>query len=208
MEYLFLKCYEFLTVLLPFLVTFLILSQIYKHKKITVSKWHFFMILAFAVYIFFVFYFTGIGTLFDLHRYGIEMNSHQINLLPFSRHIDTVAYLLNILLLMPFGFLVPLIWPNTNKPASIVLSGLSFSLLIEISQLFNFRQTDIDDIVLNTLGALIGYLLFKLIFCIQGRINSSVNHFKIEPIIYVLFLFLGHFLLFDELGFAKILYGF
>ena len=149
MNDLLLKSYEFLTVLLPFLVTFEILTRIYKHKKITQPKGRFFILAVFVIYVFYVFYFTGMGTIFDFQRYGVQLNPDQINLLPFSKDIDVVAYFLNILLFLPFGFLLPFIWPQINKLKYIIISGFSFSLLIEISQLCNNRRTDIDDFILE-----------------------------------------------------------
>lgn len=208
MNDLLLKGYECLTVILPFLITFVILSLIYKHKKIPQTKGRSLMLAVFIMYIFAVFYFTGVGTIFDLKRYGIRLNAGQINLLPFSKDIDIAAYFLNVLLFVPFGFFLPFIWPNIDKLEYTVLSGFSFSLLIEISQLFNNRRTDIDDLILNTLGTLIGYLLFKVFICITKRTVHPVAHFKCEPAIYILTVFLGHFLMFNEFGLAKILYGF
>lgn len=203
-----LKGYECLTVILPFLITFVILSLVYKYKKIPHTKGRFLKLAVFIMYIFAVFYFTGVGTMFDLQRYGIQLNADQINLLPFSKDIDIAAYFLNVLLFVPFGFFWPFIWPNIDKLKYTVLSGFSFSLLVEISQLFNNRRTDIDDLILNTLGTLIGYLLLRVFIRITKRTVCSVTHFKYEPAIYILAIFLGHFLMFNEFGLAKILYDF
>lgn len=200
--------YECLTVVLPIFITFVILSVVYRNKKIPPTKGRFLMLSIFAIYIFAVFYFTGVGTIFDLQRYGIQLTADQINLLPFSRDIDTVAYILNLLLFVPFGFLLPFIWPVTGGLKYTVLSGLSFSLLVEISQLFNIRHTDIDDLLLNTLGTLIGYLLFRMATQITSRTAHPANHFRYEPAIYILAVFLGHFMTFNGFGLAKILYGF
>lgn len=208
MNFLLLKGYECLTVLLPFILAFVILNAIYNHRKIPQAKGRFFMLLIFSMYTFAVFHFTGIGTLFHLQRYGIELNADQINLQPFSKHVDIIAYLLNILLFVPFGFLLPLIWSKTDGLIYILLSGLSFSLLIEGNQLFNNRRSDIDDLLMNTLGALIGYLMYKLFITVARRAAQHVNHFRYEPAIYILTLFLGHFVMFNEMGFVKILYGF
>lgn len=209
MNDLLLKGYECLTVILPFLVTFVILSLIYKHKKkIPQTKGRSLMLAVFIMYIFAVFYFTGVGTIFDLQRYGIQLNAGQINLLPFSKDIDIAAYFLNVLLFVPFGFFLPFIWPNMDKLKYTVLSGFSFSLLVEISQLFNNRRTDIDDLILNTLGTLLGYLLFKMFIRITKKTVPTINHLKYEPAIYILTTFLGRFLMFNEFGLAKILYGF
>lgn len=166
------------------------------------------MLFIFALYISAVFYFTGAGTIFDLQRYGVRIDANKINYLPFSRDVDVVGYFFNILLFIPFGILFPVIWPTMVELKYTVLSGFSFSLLIEISQLFNNRQTDVDDLLMNTLGTLIGCLLFlKLSSRKKGPI-CSVYHFKLESVVYIIAMFLGHFFMFNEFGLAKILYGF
>ncbi|MEA4920160.1 MAG: VanZ family protein [Clostridiaceae bacterium] len=208
MNELLLIAFECLTVILPFLTIFVILNCIYKRKKILQTKIRFLMLSIFAVYIFAVFYVTGVGTIFDLLRYGIDIKADQINLLPFSQDIDVVAYLLNVLLFLLFGILLPFIWPNMNGLKCTVYSGISISLLIEISQLLNNRRTDIDDLLLNTLGSLIGYLLFMMFAHSTKRTIQPVNYFKYEPAIYILAMFIGHFLMFNEFGLAKILYDF
>lgn len=208
MNNLLLKGYECLTVILPFLITFVILSLVYKYKKISHTKGRFLKLAIFTLYIFAVFYFTGAGTIFDLKRYGIRLNAGEINLLPFSKYIDIAAYFLNVLLFVPFGLFLPFIWPDINKLKYTTLSGFSFSLLIEISQLFNNRRTDVDDLLMNTLGTLIGYLLFRVFINITKRAVSPATYFKYETAIYIIAIFLGHFLMFNEFGLAKILYGF
>jgi glycopeptide antibiotics resistance protein len=200
--------YEGLTVILPFLITFVILNFIYRHNKIPQTKKKFLLLLVFVIYIFGAFYFTGIGTIFDIQRHGMQLKSGQINLVPFSREIDIVEYILNVFLFIPLGFLLPIIWPDTNKIKQVVLSGISFSLLIELSQLFTNRRTDIDDVIMNTIGTILGYLLLNLLIRIFKKTLPSGSHLKYEPAIYILSIFVGHFLMFNELGLAKILYGF
>lgn len=74
----------------------------------------------------------------------------------------------NILLLVPFGVLVPLLDPRIRTMKKAVLSGFLFSLTIELLQLsvpyFSSRSPDIDDIILNTLGAILGFMIFQLLF--------------------------------------------
>lgn len=202
-----LTLYEFLTILLPFLIVFLVLQHIYKCSGVSCPKWKFVKLIVFILYIFAVLYVTGSGTLYDLLRYGVQAGGGQLNLIPFSKNIDSVECFLNILLFLPFGFLLPFIWSHLCKLNYVVLSGLSFSLLIEISQLFNNRQTDIDDVILNTLGTVIGFILFRLFSCVTRRKDDSTACLKSEPVIYVLAIFLGHFLLFNAFGLVKILYG-
>ncbi|MEK4815170.1 VanZ family protein [Bacillus sp. FSL L8-0287] len=70
----------------------------------------------------------------------------------------------NILLFIPFGILIPMKFKKTNKGLKIVLLGLLSSLTIECIQLgLTFRSFDIDDILLNSFGVYIGFLIYKWI---------------------------------------------
>ncbi|MDR3552887.1 MAG: VanZ family protein [Clostridia bacterium] len=75
----------------------------------------------------------------------------------------------NLLLLMPFGFLAPMLRPSLRGFGKCLLSGVLISVSIELLQLaetfFNFsynRATDIDDVILNAAGACIGFALYRL----------------------------------------------
>jgi glycopeptide antibiotics resistance protein len=78
---------------------------------------------------------------------------------------DVRTSLLNILLMMPFGFGLPFI---TNlRFRKILAAGILFSIGIEFLQLITglmsnitFRIADINDVIFNTVGVAIGYILF------------------------------------------------
>ena len=73
----------------------------------------------------------------------------------------TIALIGNILIFVPLGLLVCLLWRGaTLKRAA--LSGLAASAVIEICQLPLDRWTDIDDLWLNALGAALGYGVYRL----------------------------------------------
>lgn len=55
----------------------------------------------------------------------------------------------------------PLLWNRYLQFKNIVRLGFFVSLLIEISQIFTFRLTDIDDLIMNTPGAAAGWFLVK-----------------------------------------------
>jgi glycopeptide antibiotics resistance protein len=67
----------------------------------------------------------------------------------------------NILLGVPFGVLVPVVAPRTRGILRVLLLTAAVMLLVEFAQgaLVTGRAFDIDDVILNTGGALIGYLL-------------------------------------------------
>ena len=67
----------------------------------------------------------------------------------------------NILLGIPFGVLVPVVAPRTRGILRVLLLTAAVMLLVEFAQgaLVTGRAFDIDDVILNTAGALVGYLL-------------------------------------------------
>src|SRR4051812_48261481 len=74
-----------------------------------------------------------------------------------------INFLGNIILFMPIGFLLPLLSRRMEDFPYSVLIGLLVSLFIEIMQLPQNRSSDVDDLWLNTLGTLLGYICYLLI---------------------------------------------
>lgn len=72
---------------------------------------------------------------------------------------------LNVLLFMPFGFLLPLAF-NRGKWTwwKALLVGLGASVIIEVLQLFGARMFEIDDIIANAVGTVAGFLIYKSVF--------------------------------------------
>ena len=69
---------------------------------------------------------------------------------------------LNLLLFVPLGFLITAVFKKINfNYKKVLLSGCVFSCSIEFLQLFAGRFFEIDDIIANTLGTLIGYLFWQ-----------------------------------------------
>ena len=96
-----------------------------------------------------------------------------ISIIPFKSLLDMINnnisvtrilenILGNIAIFIPFGLLLPIVQKDMSK--KIILYGLITSALIEIIQyVFALGSSDIDDLMLNTLGTVIGYLLYKII---------------------------------------------
>ena len=62
----------------------------------------------------------------------------------------------NILLFIPYGFFLPLLWKRYRHPLRLSLMCLLLPLSIETCQLFIHRMTDVDDVLLNFAGGMIG----------------------------------------------------
>ncbi|EEL84952.1 VanZ family protein [Bacillus cereus] len=148
-----------------FTIIFCIVFQIvfYFKAKRNISILHFLWVYVFLFYLSLVYGVTQIATVWDISRYETWIRVSQINLTLFDTAGST-AYLLNILLFMPLGFLLPTIWPHFRKMKNTVCAGFFFSLAIELNQLLNNRITDIDDLFTNTLGAIIGYVIYRVLF--------------------------------------------
>ena len=74
----------------------------------------------------------------------------------------------NIVLLAPLAFIMPLISKKFRSLRSVVILCFCTSLFIEFLQFLslfigNLRSIDIDDVILNTLGAFIGFGAFKVL---------------------------------------------
>lgn len=69
----------------------------------------------------------------------------------------------NVVMFVPFGFFLPLLWKRFRHPLRLALCCLLLPVGIECSQLFIGRMTDVDDILLNFLGGLLGGGLFGLL---------------------------------------------
>lgn len=67
----------------------------------------------------------------------------------------------NIVMFMPIGFFLPLLWGKFNRAWRAIGIGLLLSLFIEVVQLTQLRSSDVDDLWLNTLGAIFGYIVYK-----------------------------------------------
>ncbi len=66
---------------------------------------------------------------------------------------------------IPSGIVLPIIYKKLNSFLKVIGVGALISLCIEILQLLFFeRASDIDDLLLNTLGAGIGYLIYTLVY--------------------------------------------
>ncbi len=110
---------------------------------------------------------------------GIEAG-RVVNLMPLATLTlaDVKTSLLNILMMMPFGFGLPFVTNFRFK--KVVIVGLFLSIAIELLQLLTgfmanttFRVADINDLIFNTIGVAIGYILFVWSVRIYRRISRN-----------------------------------
>ncbi|MDP4178969.1 MAG: VanZ family protein [Bacillota bacterium] len=72
---------------------------------------------------------------------------------------------LNVIMFIPMGILLPIIFKKKNwnfKFALFISFAITFA--IEIMQFFTGRAADIDDVIANTIGGAVGYLVYNVIY--------------------------------------------
>ncbi len=92
-----------------------------------------------------------------------------VNLFDYDSKRDLLINVIgNVAMFIPSGIVLPIIYKRLDTFVKVLLAGGGISLCIEIIQLpFSVRATDIDDLILNTVGAIIGYGIYALIRCLR-----------------------------------------
>lgn len=176
-----------------FVITFLVFSMLrvkfFSHRKINSSGFREFLLSLFAGYLAFlvIMLFTpnsyiansGINLTnenFDFvgnFKDRISSGAWGVNLVPFRTIRNYVKYsgflhtminiFGNIIIFVPFGILLAEIFPKTRNILKILGITFATSFFVEFIQFFIGRSVDIDDLILNLLGSVIGYFIWKKI---------------------------------------------
>ena len=79
----------------------------------------------------------------------------------------------NVIAFMPFGFFMPVVSRRSRGPVRIIFLGFGFSLMLETIQLgFKVGSFDVDDLILNTLGAAIGFFCYRRVQRFRVRLRQ------------------------------------
>ncbi len=136
--------------------------------------------VCFIIYIILLFYF-----LFFSDKFGrtTSRQDYSYNIIPFHeitrfikyREIIGVESFMvniagNIFAFCPFGFLLPVLNNKKRGILYVTLVSFEFSLFIELIQLITrVGSYDIDDIILNTIGGILGYIIYRICYFIWKR---------------------------------------
>lgn len=161
-----------LFLLIPLEAAFILFAR---KRGYRISSLHITGVCFFELLLLLIFIITGIPSFKELLAHGIVIRPDTLNLLPFAYITEDIfPYIANIILFIPFGTICPILWRCKRSFWHTVMSGFLLSLLIEISQLFNFRVTDVDDLLMNTLGTAVGYAGFLVIRRIMPRLSNKL----------------------------------
>ena len=106
------------------------------------------------------------------HEYIGEHLQNQVNIIPFKTileyikrwdHIAIYNLFGNIIAFAPMGLFLPLLFKKQNKLKTFILTNIAIILTIELFQFLSLSDSfDIDDLILNLIGSLTIYSLFKV----------------------------------------------
>ena len=130
---------------------------------------------------YFLFFAEAMGRTPDIRRdfhYNLTLFKEIRRFIVHSNILGSRAVMLNIVgnvvAFMPFGFILPEVWDQLNHWTTITLMGFLFSLCIELIQLVGrVGSFDVDDLLLNTIGALIGYFAFVVAKGVWNRCRGK-----------------------------------
>jgi len=187
----FIECFSSIIFIIPAII----ILQYTMYKQYNFNK--LFMTIIFAVYSMAIFTTTGLPTAYTLKV------DFKINLIPLADIVNNPAEymkntILNIILFVPMGFLLPAIWKEYCSIKKTLFMGPAVSIIIELLQIFTFRLTDIDDLITNTTGTFLGYYIGKIFsFQLPWKISADTknNFIKNEPVIILIIIFLIGFFL-------------
>ena len=148
-----------------FIVPVLLLYFLYLKKAgRKQSLFHIIAVLVFCYYLFGILTVTGIG-----YTSKIRFRPN-ISLIPFLGMITgPIDTMLNAILFVPLGFFLPLLYQKYHHIKPVVIIGFLFSLSVEIVQMFDWGSSDINDLITNTVGTCLGYL----IYCLLSKVMSD-----------------------------------
>ncbi|KAA8755366.1 VanZ family protein [Paenibacillus sp. UASWS1643] len=149
----------------------LVLLALMIHARVSKTRYtvrQYVSMLAFAIYMLGVMHFVFFPIDVNIGIYANQTPWYQsIQWIPLLT-ADAPSFLLNIVLFMPLGFMLPFIKPWIHSLQTAALAGLALSILIEITQLLlrvtlgNGRSTDLNDIIANTTGSVLGFVILNL----------------------------------------------
>ena len=145
---------------------YLVLNRMYIHNLTKAAG-----LCIFSFYLVAVYHLVGLPCITYINP-GLNLN-----LIPFRDMRGGLrASLLNVALFIPLGLLLPLIWSHFRILKNTVLFSFGMTLAIELLQILVSRATDVNDLICNTLGAVLGFFLWKLLPSSLDRLGCFEDH--------------------------------
>jgi len=69
----------------------------------------------------------------------------------------------NVVVMMPIGFIFPVIYPGMNWKKSLIVAFLAGFIIESLQQILQVGIFDIDDVILNGVGVMLGYGVYRIV---------------------------------------------
>ena len=155
--------------------------KIQSKKRWTKAGW-----LLFYLYIILLSYFLffsehyGRDYISSGYRYNLVLFKEIKRFIEYRQLLGTESFVVNIigniLAFAPFGFMLPLLNNKYRKFFAIIFLSILFSFSVELVQmLLKVGIFDVDDILLNTIGGIIGYWSYLMVSALVRKLRSENN---------------------------------
>lgn len=155
----------FLVSLFLLVLLYLAVAALWKKRILNVGQY--FIVITFSIYLLCVIHLVFFPIEVNIGKYANLTPWYKtINFIPILT-IDVTTFVLNIIMFMPLGVYLPLLNKKFESLKSVAYYGFLSSVAIEGLQMMiriicgNGRSTDINDLIANTAGAVMGYIVIN-----------------------------------------------
>ena len=145
-----------------------------QEKKVrTLGKVLFVLYIGFLIYFLFLSDWYGREGVMDEYRYNLELFKEIRRFIVYREQLGAFAVFSNlfgnILIFVPFGFFIAMA-SSSRRFFKALFNSLGLSLCVEVLQLVTrVGSFDVDDILLNTIGGVLGYIVFMICNLIRRK---------------------------------------
>lgn len=191
----------------PMLLLFIIVLFTMRIVDIIINKKRFVLYKDLSMLIFILYMFL----LFELVT-STDFESYSNNFVPLKEimrynYTSKLFYknvLGNMLLFVPFGYFVNYILKNRKFIIGTFLTLIT-SLSIELIQMNIGRSFDIDDIILNIIGGIVGYIIYVILYNIKEKLPKLLRNEWVYNFLWILILILGTLFLLNYYGLLEVI---
>ncbi len=142
--------------------------------------------MLFIIYIIVLIYFLlfsdgfGRGQAYEEMRYNLEPFFEIRRFIKYRKLLPTESVVLNLVgnvaAFMPFGMLLRFVRRQKTNAFAAFFYSFAFTFGIECVQLITrLGVFDVDDIIMNTFGGILGYMIYRILACIDRRRRKHVS---------------------------------
>ena len=170
------EAYSIIAIIFIVIINILYLPILFKLKKKGISPIRQISYIGLFCSVFLIIFATILCT-----PITFQPEAHFLNLIPFNWRENglkqfLIEELANIILFIPLGFFLPAVFRSNRKAYKTVSITFAITFGIEFFQYFIGRLSDIDDIITNLLGGIIGYMIFRIMNTVFEK-NERWNRF-------------------------------